>query len=149
MASWVPASTTEFWTETAECVYLGGGQWELLEFEVLTSSLLSPIAVAEKSVWGIKLSLLGADLIGWGLLVAFENYGDVELTLSSEIEFLLDVADRDDGEYVKYFEPGAWRGEGYSNVFISNIELYTDWVDTPEPSPCRWTSFVGSIEVCE
>jgi len=31
----------------------------------------------------------------------------------------------------------------------SNIEFFIDGDEEPELSPCRWTSFVGSIEVCE
>lgn len=152
MADWISASTPEFWQESADQIYLGEGQWELAGYEVLSPSASNPITVASKSVWGIKFVVTGGSLVS-GYILEFFNYGAVYPAIASHFEFLLNEIDRTEGEKINYFEPGLWRGvsNGYDNVIISGIELYTDYIPEIELDPCApcWTSYINTTEECQ
>jgi hypothetical protein len=153
VADWIPAPDTDFWIEGSNTVYLGNGEWALTARGAkMEANTNNPVLEDGKSIWGIRFSWTGSAGDLTGFTVSFNSHGDVGRAASSPVEALLSLSDRDTGEYIYKFGPssGSWYGnnDGYADVIISNIEIYTDYTEL-EPSPCRWTSFVGSIEVCE
>jgi hypothetical protein len=147
MADWLPASTNEFWQETTYTLYLGSGQWSLTATsDVLTFKADNPVQLDGGNVFGVRFSYTNGAEVNW-----FEAYFDIYSGIPTDgtppIELLLDVGDQVDGECINSITPNGWYGtvNGYNDLLISDIEIFTDWV----PTGCVWTSYVNCIEYCE
>jgi hypothetical protein len=172
MANWVSASTTDYWRDfDGGVTYLGGGYWECATgpsptnfYEAWNSPFRpDPYYYTVTTIYGIRFNL------SWNPTTS-TNVGVRIFTNETGYSYYEQILNFPSGtttnrQYLIEWEPvsgerileirivgvGGEFGSYYgSTPVVSSIEVDTEGGDPePEPSPCRWTSFVGTVEICE